>query len=127
MITSVDAEGSGSIDFVEFLSLTTKRLPSVNPEAELSESFRSMDKDCDGLLQADEIRSVMDSVGEKLSDFEVVGMIREVSGQVLRLRVMGAELPRCNGLFQESGERGGRPCFTREGGVGALYFDGKSH
>eukprot|EP00928_Gymnodinium_smaydae_P044549 TRINITY_DN29706_c0_g1_i1.p3 TRINITY_DN29706_c0_g1~~TRINITY_DN29706_c0_g1_i1.p3 ORF type:complete len:246 (-),score=69.10 TRINITY_DN29706_c0_g1_i1:195-932(-) len=127
LITTVDVEGNGSIDFKEFLNLMTKRLPSADPEEELSEAFRDIDIDGDGLLTAEELKQMMESLAERASEFELAGMVREVSGQVLRVRVSGAEVERCNGLFQQSGERGGRPCFTREGGRGALYFDGASH
>ena len=46
-------------------------------EQELRESFRVFDKNGDGFISANELRQVMFTLGEKLSDEEVDEMIRE--------------------------------------------------
>ncbi len=46
-------------------------------QIELRESFKFFDKDGDGYVSAAELRQVMRTLGEKLTDQEVDDMIRE--------------------------------------------------
>merc|ERR1712224_383466 len=62
MINEVDADGNGTIDFTEFLSLMARKMK---------------DKDTNGFISAAELRHVMTNLGEKLTDEEVDEMIRE--------------------------------------------------
>ncbi|KAL6853536.1 hypothetical protein ACP4OV_019565 [Aristida adscensionis] len=77
MINEVDNNGSGSVDFPEFLSLMARKLRDTDSEEELKEAFRVFDKDQDGVISAAELRHVMTNLGEKLSDQEVDEMVRE--------------------------------------------------
>ena len=49
----------------------------VDEEIELRESFKVFDKNGDGYISASELRQVMTTLGEKLTDDEVYEMIRE--------------------------------------------------
>jgi len=78
MINEVDADGSGTIDFNEFLAMMEKKaLNSGDTEEELKEAFKVFDKDGNGFISAAELRHVMTNLGEKLTDEEVEEMIRE--------------------------------------------------
>lgn len=77
MISEVDADGSGTIDFAEFLTLMSRKMKSADSQAEILEAFKVFDKDGSGKISADELRQVMNNLGEKLSDEEVSEMIRE--------------------------------------------------
>eukprot|EP00168_Porphyra_purpurea_P010484 TRINITY_DN25_c0_g1_i2.p2 TRINITY_DN25_c0_g1~~TRINITY_DN25_c0_g1_i2.p2 ORF type:complete len:152 (-),score=64.87 TRINITY_DN25_c0_g1_i2:53-508(-) len=77
MISEVDADGSGTIDFAEFLTLMSRKMKSADSQAEILEAFKVFDKDNSGKISADELRQVMNNLGEKLSDEEVNEMIRE--------------------------------------------------
>ena len=46
-------------------------------EEEIKEAFRLFDKDGNGFISAAELRHVMTSIGEKLTDEEVDEMLRE--------------------------------------------------
>merc|ERR1712137_222973 len=77
MINEVDADGNGTIDFPEFLSLLARKMKDVDTEEELVEAFKVFDKDGNGYISAAELRHVMTNLGEKLTDEEVDDMIRE--------------------------------------------------
>lgn len=77
MINEVDADGSGTIDFPEFLSLMARKMKDTDTEEELVEAFKVFDRDGNGLISAAELRHVMTNLGEKLTDEEVDEMIRE--------------------------------------------------
>ncbi|KAK8709646.1 hypothetical protein V6N13_060659 [Hibiscus sabdariffa] len=77
MIKEVDADGNGSIEFSEFLSLMAKKMQESDAEEELKEAFKVFDKDLNGYISASELRNVMMKLGEKLSDEEVEQMIKE--------------------------------------------------
>lgn len=77
MINEVDADGNGTIDFPEFLSLMAWKMKETDSEDELREAFKVFDRDGNGLISAAELRHVMTNLGEKLTDEEVDEMIRE--------------------------------------------------
>ncbi|KAF9618624.1 hypothetical protein IFM89_002319 [Coptis chinensis] len=77
MITEVDADGNGTIEFGEFLNLMAKKMKETDGDDELKEAFKVFDKDQNGYISATELRHVMINLGEKLTDEEVAQMIRE--------------------------------------------------
>ncbi|NWQ72140.1 CALMS protein, partial [Neopipo cinnamomea] len=77
MVGEVDADGSGAVDFPEFLSLMARRMRDADGEEEIREAFRVFDKDGNGYISAAELRHVMTNLGEKLTDEEVDEMIKE--------------------------------------------------
>ena len=77
MINEVDADGSGTIDFSEFVTLQSRKMNDTDAEEEILEAFKVFDKDGNGCICASDIRHIMTNLGEKLSDEEVDEMIRE--------------------------------------------------
>ncbi|KAH9849329.1 hypothetical protein C2E23DRAFT_839743 [Lenzites betulinus] len=77
MINEVDADGNGTIDFPEFLTMMARKMRDTDSEEEIKEAFKVFDKDGNGYISAAELRHVMTNLGEKLSDSEVDEMIRE--------------------------------------------------
>jgi calmodulin len=77
MIEEVDADGSGTIDFKEFLGLMARKMKETDTEEELIEAFKVFDRDGNGLISAHELRFVMTTAGEQLTDDEIEEMIRE--------------------------------------------------
>jgi calmodulin len=77
MIEEVDEDGSGTIDFKEFLGLMARKMKETDTEEELIEAFKVFDRDGNGLISAHELRFVMTTAGEQLTDEEIEEMIRE--------------------------------------------------
>nr|AHZ89377.1 CH-GECO2.1 [synthetic construct] len=76
MINEVDADGDGTLDFPEFLTMMARKMNDSDSEEEIREAFRVFDKDGNGYIGAAELRHVMTNLGEKLTDEEVDEMIR---------------------------------------------------
>jgi len=77
MISEVDADRNGTIDFPEFLTMMARKMQDTDTEEEIREAFKVFDKDGNGFISAAELRHVMTNLGEKLTDEEVDEMIRE--------------------------------------------------
>lgn len=77
MINEVDTNSSGKIEFKEFLELFAKKLKDPDSEEDLIEAFKMFDKDNNGFISAAELRHVMTTLGEKLTEEEADEMIKE--------------------------------------------------
>ncbi|KAK7679142.1 hypothetical protein QCA50_017904 [Cerrena zonata] len=77
MINEVDTNSDGSIDFPEFLTMMARKMKDTDSEAEIAEAFKVFDRNGDGKISAAELRHVLTSIGEKLSDADVDQMIKE--------------------------------------------------
>ena len=73
----VDADGNGTIDFPEFLTMMARKMKDTDSEEEILEAFKVFDKDGNGFISSAELKHVMTNLGEKLTDEEVDEMIRE--------------------------------------------------
>lgn len=62
---------------VEFLTMMARKMKDTDSEEEIREAFKVFDRDNNGFISAAELRHVMTSIGEKLTDDEVDEMIRE--------------------------------------------------
>ncbi|KAJ1413889.1 EF-Hand 1, calcium-binding site [Sesbania bispinosa] len=77
MMNEVDTDGNGTIEFEEFLNLMATKMKETEAEEELKEAFRVFDKDQDGYISPSELRSVLRSIGEKVTEEELEQMIKE--------------------------------------------------
>lgn len=78
MISDVDKDANGFVDFNEFVSMMLKFQEShVDPEEQYLEAFRVFDQDGNGFISPRELQSVMCNLGEKLSEEEIKDMIQE--------------------------------------------------
>ncbi|KAI9471764.1 calmodulin 3 [Coemansia mojavensis] len=77
MIGEVDEDGNGTIEFEEFVTMMTRHQSSTKEEDDLAMSFKMFDKNGDGSISKDELREVMASLGENLSEKEIDDMLAE--------------------------------------------------
>merc|ERR1712010_280729 len=75
MVNQVDKDGSGMIDFPEFLSMMSLKQESENAEDEIREAFQVFDGDGNGFINRQELACVMGNLGETLTQEEIQGMI----------------------------------------------------
>ena len=78
MMTQVDKDGNGKIDFDEFCALMQKKMQQLESPEEIEAAFKIFDKTGTGIISASELRHVMTSLGEKLTDEEIHLMIKEL-------------------------------------------------
>ncbi|KAL6057172.1 hypothetical protein STEG23_022011 [Scotinomys teguina] len=74
MINEVDADGNGTIDYPEFLTMMARKMKDTDSKEQIREAFRVFDKDGN---QRGSTVPCHDNLGEKLTDEEVDEMIRE--------------------------------------------------
>eukprot|EP01088_Endostelium_zonatum_P020516 TRINITY_DN7608_c0_g1_i1.p1 TRINITY_DN7608_c0_g1~~TRINITY_DN7608_c0_g1_i1.p1 ORF type:complete len:153 (-),score=58.12 TRINITY_DN7608_c0_g1_i1:81-539(-) len=79
MIHEVDEDGDGKIDFKEFTKMMSGKMTgsAEDQEEEMRVVFETFDKDKNGFISAQELKSMMFKLGEKLSDSELADMMRE--------------------------------------------------
>ena len=68
MVTEVDNE---TIEFPEICTLLARKVKDVDAEEEFKEAFRVFDKDGNGFTSAAELRHIMTTLGEKMTDAEL--------------------------------------------------------
>jgi len=77
-IEAVDGDGSGSIDFEEFLQLMAKKTKEAEDEQELREAFRVFDKNNKGVIEAADLQVIFQCLDPDMTEEEVMQIIAEV-------------------------------------------------
>jgi calmodulin len=77
MVKEVDQDGNGSIEFNEFILMMARKLKASDGEEEMHHAFKVFDKNGDGFITFDELKRVMNCIGERLTDEEIEDMIKE--------------------------------------------------
>lgn len=52
MVNEVDADGNGTIDFPEFLTMMARKMKDTDSAEEIKEAFKVFDKDGNGFISA---------------------------------------------------------------------------
>ncbi|XP_068200278.1 troponin C, isotype gamma-like [Palaemon carinicauda] len=81
VIAETDEDGSGQLEFEEFVSLAAKFLIEEDEEslkAELKEAFRIYDKEGNGFITTDVLKEILQEIDNKLTPEDLVGIIEEV-------------------------------------------------
>ena len=77
MIADIDKDGSGNIDFDEFLSMMTLKMGDRDSNAEMEKAFRLFDDDETGRISFRNLKRVAKELGEDMTDEELQEMIDE--------------------------------------------------
>lgn len=77
LIKVYDKDDSGTIDLSEFMELMNNKMREQAEEKELIETFEVFDRNGDGLLSKEELKYVMESIGEHVSDEILDEFIRQ--------------------------------------------------
>jgi len=78
MMREVDTDRNGTIDFNEFLTMMAAHSSAGSDGLdELRAAFNMFDKDGSGQISIQELKQVMHSLGERLTDRELEEMIHE--------------------------------------------------
>ncbi|OAF64053.1 Calcium-binding allergen Ole e 8 [Intoshia linei] len=75
MMSRVDTDDNGTIDFTEFLTMIVTQTTSDSNTNELRSAFEIFDKNGDGEISNTELSSVMSSLGQNLTSHEINAMI----------------------------------------------------
>ena len=75
MLNEVDTDGNGSISFDEFLALMARKMRDTDSDEEMVEAFKVFDRDQNGLIQKDELKKVMEILGEQVTNEEIEEMM----------------------------------------------------
>ena len=77
MMREVDLNQDGKIDFDEFMILMTNNSPETQAEEEVINAFRVFDKEGNGLIASSELKHIMMTIGDKMTEEEADEMVNE--------------------------------------------------
>jgi len=77
MISEVDADANGSIDFNDFLKIMSQKMAERDPKDEILKAFKLFDDDESGKISFKNLKRVSKELGENLTDEELQEMIDE--------------------------------------------------
>jgi Ca2+-binding EF-hand superfamily protein len=75
MLSDMDADGSGAIDFGEWLSLMTKRINDKDSRANINKIFALFDDERTGYISIKNLRRISQELGENIGDEELQELI----------------------------------------------------
>ena len=76
-MTDIDKDGSGTIDFSEFLEMMTAKMSERDSREEILKAFRLFDDDETGKISFRNLKRVAKELGENMTDEELQEMIDE--------------------------------------------------
>lgn len=76
MISDVDTDGSGSVNFEEFLDLMTSRIADRDTREDIAKVFRLYDSDNTGFISLKNLMKVANELGETMNEQELMEMIK---------------------------------------------------
>merc|ERR1719258_786652 len=71
MISDVDDDGSGTIEYEEFLKMMTHKILNRDPKDEILKAFRLFDDDETGKISFKNLKRVAKELGERMTDEEL--------------------------------------------------------
>ncbi len=77
LMTEFDTDGNGELEFKEFLAMMSKLVAGPTNSELLDEMFNLFDKNKDGFIDADEVKTMMKEVGQSLTSADARKMVDE--------------------------------------------------
>eukprot|EP00762_Andalucia_godoyi_P003924 ANDGO_05631.mRNA.1 Caltractin len=77
LMEEFDRDGTGSIEFSDFLEIMTEKIAQRDPNEEVLKAFRLFDDDGTGRISLKNLRRVARELGENMTDEELQAMIDE--------------------------------------------------
>ncbi|KAG5835845.1 hypothetical protein ANANG_G00248330 [Anguilla anguilla] len=80
MIDEVDEDGSGTVDFDEFLVMMVRCMKDDSKgksEEELAELFRMFDKNADGYIDLEELKIMLEATGEAITEDDIEELMKD--------------------------------------------------
>ena len=74
-LQEMDTDENGKVDFAEFLECIANKLQDEATEEEIIQAFKMFDKDNSGTISANEFKSIMMNMGQKMEESEVNEML----------------------------------------------------
>jgi len=78
MVKEVDQDGNGEVDFDEFCAMMIRRMEDEDGDEEILEAFQVIDRDGDGFITEADLKDLLATLGEKVTEEEIADMIKEV-------------------------------------------------
>ena len=75
MVSELDADGSGEIDFDEFIEMMTARMSENDSKTDIDKIFRLFDEDKKGFISVENLRRVVAEIGEHISEEDLEDMM----------------------------------------------------
>lgn len=75
MMTDIDKDGTGDIDFEEFLDVLTAGIGDTDNKEDIKKVFNLFDDDKTGYVSLQNLKRVAKDLGESMSDAELLEMI----------------------------------------------------
>lgn len=75
LMADYDRDGSGQIEYQDFLDIMTTKINERDPTEEILKAFKLFDEDGTGRISLKNLRRIARELGENLSDEELQAMI----------------------------------------------------
>ena len=77
IIEELELEGNNEVNFENFVSIVNRREKDVDNEEEVLKAFKLFDKEGNGLININELKNIMLSVGKNIKEEEINDMLKE--------------------------------------------------
>ena len=75
MVSDIDGDGNGTIDFAEFLAMMTGKMGEKDSREDIEKVFKLFDDDETGRISFKNLKRIAKELGENMNDDEIQEMI----------------------------------------------------